>query len=269
MPTLKRLCLLIVSGVNLSCAVSTPIMAADPPRQERTFNGEAGALVLSAQHLMGSEDHVTALVWLQKAAALPNLSAYEKSVIYQMQGSSFYELDQYDNAVAAFDLAVSSGGLLPNERKTLRLNIAQLLIAEHRFEEGAILLEALYAEYPSLGTKITELLWQSWSQAEQYDKALPWAERWFNAASPKERKYYDVLNFLYKNLNMPIKRTDIVQKMIAIWPEDILLWQSWAALLTQTGRAGEADEINSILSQKENFTPAEITQRLLQTQKQP
>ena len=68
--------------------------------------------------------------------------------------------------------------------------------------------------------KMESMLWQAWLQAEQYDKALPWAEKWFEAANPKERKHYDLLYFLYRELEMRDQNARIIEQMFAIWPED-------------------------------------------------
>jgi tetratricopeptide (TPR) repeat protein len=92
-----------------------------------------------------------------------------------------------------------------------------------------------------------EMLWQAWSQANQYSRALPWAERWFNAANPKERKHFDTLNYMYNNLNMPGKQADIVKQMINRWPEDKNLWDAWASMLANGGREQEAFEVAKML----------------------
>jgi len=221
-----------------------PAFADEPTNQDRktvsdcdiegrTFSVGSGAIVLKAQEFMSENDYLDALKELEIAAALLNLNAFEKAVIYQMQGSVFYELDQYANAVAAFDLALASGGLCPDEYKNLRKNIAQLLIADGRYEQGALMLETLFAEDPNMDKKFEVMIFQAWIQAEQYSRALPWAERWFNAASPKQRKHFDVLNFLYHNLGMTEKQADIVQQMINRWPEDKSLWDMRAKLLAK------------------------------------
>jgi len=88
---------------------------------------------------------------------------------------------------------------------------------------------------------------KAWVQAEEFKRALPWAEAWFNTASPKERKHYDLLNFLYNNLGLKSRQADIVEKMISQWPEDKDLWQVWASILSNGGREEEAFEVTKIM----------------------
>jgi len=94
---------------------------------------------------------------------------------------------------------------------------------------------------------VIEYIMQAWVQAERFSNALPWAEKWFRAASPKERKHYDLLNFLYNNLGMPGKQADIVKQMINRWPEDKSLWDAWASMLANGGREQEAFEVTKML----------------------
>ena len=59
------------------------------------------------------------------------------------------------------------------------------------------------------------MLTQAWVQSENYSRALPWAEKWFNSANPKERKHFDLMNFLFNNLGQQGRQADIVKQMKA------------------------------------------------------
>jgi len=220
---------------------------AEQPVEGRQFGAKAGGMVNEALTLANDGQYSAALGKLTQALALPDLNAYEKATMYQMQGSYFYELNQYGQAIQAFENAISSGGLLPNESSNLRVNIAQLLIANGQPARGAQMLEDWNRAGGQLKPKHIEYLWQAWSQAENYRRALPWAEKWFNAANPKERKHYDLLNFMYNNLNMPAKQADIAKQMINRWPQDKQLWQVWKSLLANGGREKESFEVTKML----------------------
>ncbi|HFE39265.1 MAG TPA: tetratricopeptide repeat protein [Gammaproteobacteria bacterium] len=219
----------------------------EEPVEGRQFGAKAGEMVNEALQLMNSEQYAAALAPLSKALTIPDLNPYEKSTIYQMQGSAYYETNNHNAAIQAFENAISAGGLLPNEVSNLRVNIAQLLIANGQQARGAQMLEDWARSGGQLKPQHIEMLWQAWVQVEQYRRALPWAERWFRESNPKERKHYDVLNFLYNNLNMPAKQADIVLQMINRWPEDINLWNAWASMLANGGREDEAFEVSKML----------------------
>jgi len=158
------------------------------------------------------------------------LTPYESATVYQMLGSALYQTNDFEGAIQAFESALTSGGLLPKEAVNLRINIAQLLIASHQYAKGAQMLEDWQADGGTLKPAHIEMLWQAWSQAEKFDRALPWAEKWFEAANPKQRKHYDLLNFLYLNLQMPEKRLSILEQMLEKWPDNQEIIEARAVL---------------------------------------
>jgi len=213
----------------------------------RQFSSKAGQIVNDALQFINSSQFGQALNKLNEALALPELNAYERSTIYQMQGSAYYEQNQLGQAQSSWESAINAGGLLPNEADALRVNIAQLMISNGQYSAGAQMLENWGNQGGQLTDAHRELIMQAWIQDENYARSLPYAERWFNSVSPKERKHYDLLNFLYNNLGQPGKQADIVRQMINRWPEDKSLWDAWASMLANGGREQEAFEVSKML----------------------
>jgi len=234
------------TGLAMS-TLTTSAHAQEQSQEGRQFGAKAGGIVNDALTFINSNQHSAAIGKLNEALALPELNAYERSTIYQMMGASYYETNNYGQAISSFENAINAGGLLPNESSNLRVNIAQLLIANGSYAQGAQMLENHINRGGQVKPQYVEMLTQAWVQSDNYSKALPWAERWFNAASPKERKHFDLLNFLYNNLRMPGKQADIVRQMINRWPEDKTLWDAWASMLANGGREQEAFEVSKML----------------------
>ena len=204
--------------VSLLAAPSAFAQEPAAAAEGRQFGAKAGEQVLEAQNLMSSNQFSAAVNILNTVLTMPELNPYEKSTIYQMQGACYYELNQYSQAIQGFENAINAGGLLPNEVDNLRVNISQLLIANGQYARGAQMLEDWNRRGGNLKPSHIDLLVQAWVQAENYSRALPWAERWFNAASPKERKHFDLMNFLYVYLDMPDKQANIAKQMHDRWP---------------------------------------------------
>lgn len=236
---------LVLGGAAFVTAVT--VTSASAQEEGRQFGAKAGTVVNDALTFINSDQHSAAVGKLNEALALPDLNAYERSTIYQMMGASYYETNNYQQAISSFENAISAGGLLPNEVDSLRVNIAQLLIANGSYSQGAQMLENYLNRGGQEKPQYVEMLVQAWVQSDNYSKALPWAQKWFNTASPKERKHFDLLNFLYNNLNMPGKQADIVREMINRWPEDKTLWDAWASMLANGGREQEAFEVTKML----------------------
>ncbi|WP_371397522.1 tetratricopeptide repeat protein [Fretibacter rubidus] len=239
--------LVLGTAATVSVMTAAPAMAQDPAAEGRQFGAKAGELVNTANELLRENQAAAAISSLNQALAIPDINSYERSIINQMLGASYYEQNQYSEAIRYFEAAISAGGLLPNELSALRVNIAQLLIANGSYAQGAQMLENYINRGGEVKPAYVEMLTQAWVQSDNYSKALPWAERWFNSASPKERKHFDLLNFLYNNLRMPGKQADIVRQMINRWPEDKTLWDAWASMLANGGREQEAFEVSKML----------------------
>jgi len=214
--------------------------------QSRQFSTQTGTLVLEAQNLIGANQHQSALSILDRALALSELTPYERSVIHQMQGSTYYELNDYNRAINAFDKALLEGGLSPKETQPLNLQLAQLMIANGQYAQGAERLEKLLKQSGERSEKYCKLLLQAWVQAEKYDKALPWARRIFAAANPKTREHFDPLNFLYNKLGRAAEQANIVMEMIERWPDDPDLWTAWGSLFIAAGQDEDAFEVTRL-----------------------
>ena len=127
--TLKS-ALISASLVFGGAAVVTAMTVLPANAQEgRQFGANAGQIVNDALQFINSNQHSAAINKLNEALGIPELNAYERSTIYQMMGASHYETNNYGQAISSFDNAINAGGLLPNESDALRVNVAQLHIA--------------------------------------------------------------------------------------------------------------------------------------------
>ena len=240
-----------LAAMTLASLSAAPAASAqetqDIETQSRQFSAKAGEIVLEAQSFITANQFAQALQKLETAQTLTELTPYERSVIAQMQGVSYYQLGQYTPAISSLERAINTGGLLPKNAEALRVQMAQMMIANEQYVQGAEMLEAYLKRGGAAKPDYVKLLSQAWVQANQYERALPWAEKVFAAASPKERLHYDTLNFLYSNLNRHGRQSELVKEMIKRWPEDRSLWDTWASLLAQSGQDQDAFEVNKLL----------------------
>jgi len=238
--------LLAVATIGLSSTSLTSTAFAQV-EEGRQFSAVAGEKVNEALTLANSGQTQSAISILQSTITSPELSPFERSTIYQMLGQWSYELDRSVEAQQNFENAINAGGLLPSETDNIRLIIPQLMIENGQYREGATRLENFLNSGAQQKPAHIDLLVNAWVQAEDYRRALPWAEKWFNAANPKERRHFDLLNFLFNNLGMQGRQADIVKEMINRWPEDKTLWDAWVYMLDSGGREQEAFEVTKML----------------------
>lgn len=181
--------------------------SAQEPAHE--YSQYAGTAINQALLLANTDEYQKAIDVLQVELARNDLSSTEFATIYQMMGQYNYELDRSDESLTSFQNALRSGGLTPQEEGNLKLVVAQLMIGNGHFREGAERLEPLIVSGQASKPQYVEMLVSAWVQAEDYPRALPWAETWLEKAEPKTKRHYDLLTFLYNNLDLP----DAVQKI--------------------------------------------------------
>jgi len=183
------------------------------------------------------------LLLLDDKLKKPNLTRIEKSKLLRLKGAAHYELNQIPQAIQAFQEAMYSGGLTDKENRKLGLYIAKLWIILGNYKRGAEILEQWGRDGYVLKPNHVEIIMQAWLQDENYQRALPWAERWYNEAEPKRRKHYDLMNFIYNNLRQSEKQIEIIKAMKERWPDDKVLWDSLASLYANNGQEREAFEV--------------------------
>jgi len=109
--------------------------------EARQFSAKTGDKVNRSLELGNKGDFQAALSVLNDVIEAQTLNPYERSIVFQMVGQYQYELGQSVEAQGAFQQAINAGGLLPEENGNLKVVIAQLMIANGQYREGAEQLE--------------------------------------------------------------------------------------------------------------------------------
>jgi len=229
---------LVMMAVFTACAPSS----ASAQAAELDESNPLSLILNKASELAQEQDFQKAAETLEQAWAIAELSDQDIFNIHTKLGQYAYELDELATAIEHFENALSGDGISDEDIKNIRLNIGQLTLANGDYAKGAKMLEDLILVYGPDST-LVEYCMQGYVQAEDYKSALPWAEKWFERASHKERKHYDLMNFLYNHLGKRGDQLRIIDAMIVKWPDDRKLWDSKIMLLSISGREVEGFEV--------------------------
>lgn len=210
---------------------------------ERAFTAAIGQMALEAQELQET-DPQGALRIVNEALG-EELTPYERFMLLNMR-AGIYGVDNAGQAIADWQEALTLGIATPEERASLMVNIGQLLILEERFDEGVAILEDWLRDNPPRENIVT-MIATALAQSDQFQRALPYAEQAFELAAEPQRSHFDLLNYLYSELNMPEKQADIIREMLNRWPDDRNLWNAWVSMLSNGGREREAFEVNKLM----------------------
>ncbi len=227
----------------LTVVLASPSLTQAQDVKSRTFSLETQKSMTKAMEYIEEQKYSKAEKKLKDVRKIKGLSSYELSTVEQMLGQVTYQEKDFKDAIRHFQNAVKAGGLLPNEATGLELTIAQLLITTKQYEAGAMGMENWLRKTGRQDVKYLEAVVQAWVEAEKYDHALPWAERWFAVKAPKERKHYDLMNFLYHSMGQSNKQLAVLQSMTAQWPQERKLWDFQISALAAQNRTQEAYQV--------------------------
>ncbi len=259
----------LASAVGLACVLSltaaagvvfTPMAAEaqrdrdrDRDRDEeaeasnRVFSPEVGEMVQEALASQETEDYAGGIAILERALSRRRISEYEKGVVLQIRASFEFQLGQPRKAIATYDQALREGEFTTKERLDIRFNIGQLYLVEGDYQQFVTRIEAWITDGGQANDKVHLNLVGAYAELSQFRNALRHARLAYQKATPRERKHYDALNFLYSELNMPRERLNLIREMVGVFPTDKGLWLTLAALYAQAGDTDQAFEINKVM----------------------
>ena len=178
------------------------------------------------------------------------LSDYERAVLLRQRGRASYELDNMAGAISDWRTVLSLAALPEEDANALRVNTAQLLLVDGQYRSGINLLEAAIARGVALNADLAMRLAQAYAQDDDHEGGLVHAREAFRLAEAEAatgRRHFSILLHYYQHLDRVPDQLSLMEMMVARWPDEKPHWTSYAALLAQTGREGDAFEVNRIM----------------------
>ena len=218
---------------------------------DRVFSSAIGEIVQGALEQQEAEQYGESITTLNRALAASSINPYERAVVLQLRGRAYYETDRTSQAIQDWEAAIATGAMLPSEIVSYRINIGQLYITIEDYTRGIASMERAIADggQEVISGPLARMLAQAYGQAERYREGLVWANRFWALvpAADRQRGDYSLMLFYYQQLEMVPQQMSIVQEMVARWPTEKNNWRSYASLLAQVDREGDAFEANKIM----------------------
>ncbi|MGP1666281.1 MAG: hypothetical protein ACTS5I_10330, partial [Rhodanobacter sp.] len=170
---------MVLALAVLSCTSTYAQRAAEGDEDEAsvgTIDPQTGRILSEAIEFLNMDQFVEARARLGDLR-VDRLSPFEKSRLHQLMFNLEMNDENYPAAREQLQLAIDSGGLNPQEISTLRYQMAQLFVQEEKYAEAATALEAWIASEAMPNSAAYYLLAASYYYQEQFDKALPNAEK--------------------------------------------------------------------------------------------
>jgi len=210
----------------------------DDDSRQQSLNPAVAQDLLSAYELIEADDHAAALEELNELMDRrgEDMRPFDRASVLQIRGTAHVNLDDFDRALSDFEEAISLRALPVDQENRLRFNMAQLNFVLERYADAIELFEAWMAQGDVEITDTTYfMLAAAHYNLEQYREAIEPIQSAIELVDEPEKRYYDLNNVIFSNLEMVQERTQLLERMVSIWPSELTYWRQLTALYLDQG----------------------------------
>lgn len=169
-----------------------------------------------------------------------SMKPFEEASVLQIRGSALVRLERHGEALRDFERALELGALPPEQNLQLRFNVAQLHFQEEHYDAAIRYFQQWLDDAAAPDANAYYMLAAAHYYQDDYRAAVPHIERAIDLAESAKKRYFDLANILYAELNLHDKRVRLLERIIENWPEDVSYWKQLAATYNTLDRQREA-----------------------------
>ena len=162
-----------------------------------------------------------------------SMKPFDKASVLQIRGQTQVNLENMDQALEDFAAALELDALPRDQQNRLRFNLAQLYFIDERYEESI----RFFEEWMEGDVEVTHLAYFMLAAAhynlEDYEAAIEPIRKAIETSDEPKKRYYELTNAVYSNLDYMEERTRLLERMIEIWPDNLNYWRQLASLYLQ------------------------------------
>lgn len=159
------------------------------------------------------------------------MSGFDRASVLQIRGSAHVQLEDFESGIRDFAEALALEALPPEQNNRLRFNLAQLYFATERYRDSIELFNAWMATEGAEPSETTFfMLAGAHYQLDELEPALENITRAMELAREPQRRNYDFKNVVLNELNRTSQRTELMKRMVALWPDNLAYWRQLAGL---------------------------------------
>lgn len=177
------------------------------------------------------------------------MKPFDRASVLQIRGSAYVNLENYKAAIKDFEEALKLDALPPDQNSQLRFNVAQLHFQDENYPAAIRYLERWLLEVDDPGANAFYLLAAAHYYSDNFQKARAPIERAIQLSDKPERRYLELANIIYAELNLATPRASVLKQLIQLAPTEKGFWKQLAGLYSQ--QEGDA-------AQRKAFTTLEV-----------
>jgi len=240
---LQRVWLFLICGMFATGAA----FAQDNEREERDNQKTKQAQAVSkevydriqkAQEAIDADDPQGALKILTQLETRKGITEYELQNVLNYIGFVHYNLDNIDEAIAAYEKMINIPSIELQIKKSTIYTLAQFATMQENYERALSYLDQYFVLETNPAPDNYILLAQNLYQVNRYSDMIEPVEKAISEAQRRELEvkedWYVLLNFAYFNQENYAKVRDIQKIMLVNWPKK-RYWFSLAGAYTELG----------------------------------
>jgi tetratricopeptide (TPR) repeat protein len=196
------------------------------------IDAATGKILTEAIEALNAEKYSAASAAIAKLK-LDGLSPYERSRVEQILATIDHSQDKYASARSHLNAAISAGGLNEVEVSQTKYQIAQLFLAEEKWKEGAAALEEWFKTATNPNSAAYYLLAVAYYQQEQFDRALPPAQKAVDLAEKPQESWIQLVLALHLQREHWKEAVPLLTKLINMAPDKKTYWQQLSSVYGQ------------------------------------
>ncbi len=219
----------IISAVLLSAILMSPVLAED----EYLLSESTYKALEAAQQQMADERYQQAEVALLKLVDETKAGSYERAVVLQTLGYLYSETGDYTRATDQFQSALELNALPEDVTHNLRYNLAQLLIADGKYQQGIDLLNRWIGNEPNPDNSVYVLLATAHYQIKQFSKTVENIRTAISRANAPKEDWYRMQLSAHLEMQQYDSAINVLETLLTLHPDDKTYWDQLGSLYSR------------------------------------
>jgi len=220
---LTRIVVAILLAASLSLGVASGVSGAERKKRSSRKNfvpsQQVGKKLMKIQELAEAEDYAGALEILRPLSKKTRLKKFDKATVYQMMGYMLGAQENYEEALAAFEVALKVDYLPDTAMQQLKYNLGQLYLGQENYDRALELFEAWLdgAEKPDAQAHF--MITIAYAGKEDWPSALTHARTSVELSKTTvENRLRMLLAVEYQNGNIQ-ETLEVLKQLVTLFPK--------------------------------------------------
>ncbi len=228
----------MLGGIG-AASLPTAAIAAEKEQRAPSIDVSTGKKLNEAIEALNAQKYADAKAVLAKMN-MEKLSPYEKSRVYQIYASIAGAQNDYDGVRKNMQAAIATGGLNEEEQQEARYQIAQMFIAQEKWQEGINALNEWFKTAVNPNSTAYYLLAVAYYQLKKLDQALAPAQKAVELSDKPRESWLQLLLALRIEKEQYQQAIPLLKQLVMADPSKKQYWVQLSAVNRQLERYPES-----------------------------